>query len=120
MAASALMGPASCRFILAEPDALPRVVLNASVLGRKTEGNATFFSGQWRVRFQGAEVVPILKFGLETNHTQTLEKPGEALQPLDTGAWALDYLNDTFKKLGESAQKKNLNQALRALPSEQQ
>ena len=60
---------------------------------------------------------PLLAHGLQDvrivgDHAQHLEKPAEALHPLDTGAWALDYVRDSLKKLGDSAVKKNLNQAL--------
>jgi hypothetical protein len=55
---------------------------------------------------------------LQTDHTQALQKPAEALQPLDIDAWAFEYVRDSFKKLSASAAQKNLNQALRAASSE--
>jgi hypothetical protein len=119
MAAAVLMGPGACRFTMDEPAAGSRLVLNGAAFARSTAGDATSFTGQWRVRLQAAgEAQPAWKTGLQTDHTQRLEKPAEALQPLDLGAWAYTYVQDSFKKLGESATKKNLNQALRATPSE--
>lgn len=117
MAAGALMGPGTCRFTLEENPAGLRLVLNGTAFSRSTQGDATSFTGQWRLRLQsGNEAQPAWKTGLQTDHTQRLDKPAEALQPLDMGAWAYRYVQDSFKKLGESAQKKNFNQALRAVP----
>ncbi len=117
MAAAALASPAACRFVLSENGAgfEHTVVLNGSTFGSTTAGDATSFTGQWRVRVQAqGEAQPILKFGLQTDHVQRLERPAEALHPLDTGSWSLDYVRDSLKKLGDSAVKKNLNQALAA------
>jgi hypothetical protein len=119
LAASALMGVGACRFTLDEQAAGPHLVLNGAAFGRSTQGDATAFTGQWRLRLQaGNEGQPPWKAGTQTDHTQRLEKPAEALQPLDMGAWAYQYVQDSLKKLGESAGKKNLNQALRAASPE--
>lgn len=119
LAAGVLMPAGGCRFTLDENPAGPRLVLNGTAFARSTQGEATSFTGQWRLRLQaGNEAQPAWKAGLQTDHTQRLDKPAEALQPLDMGAWAYQYVQDSFKKLGESAAKKNLNQALRAVPSE--
>ncbi|MBL0209696.1 MAG: hypothetical protein IPQ13_02110 [Holophagaceae bacterium] len=119
MLAGALMGPGTCRFLLDGAGTGPRVVLNGTAFSRRTEGDSTAFSGQWRVRLiSGGEAQPAWKTGLQTDHTQKLEKPAEALQPLDLGAWAFEYVQDSLRKLGGSALQKNLNQALRAASSE--
>jgi hypothetical protein len=119
MLAGALMGPGSCRFLLAGTDSGTRLVLNGSAFARRSEGDSTSFTGQWRVRLQsGSEAQPTWKTGLQTDHTQALQKPAEALQPLDIDAWAFEYVRDSFKKLSASAAQKNLNQALRAASSE--
>lgn len=122
MAAQALMAPGACGFLLAEEASVSsaQVVIQVGALGSKTTGDTTTFTGQWRVRLQvGMETeAPLLKFGLQTDHSQTLEKPAEALRPLDTGAWAMDYLRDTLRRLAETATKKNLNQAVLASQQE--
>jgi len=98
----------------------PHLRLQVGALGAATSGDTTSFTGQWRVRLlSGSEGdTPLLKFGLQTEHAQRLEKPLEALRPLDTGAWAMDYVRDTLRRLAESATQKNLNQAV--LASQQQ
>jgi len=121
MAAQVFSAPASCRFLLAdEPVTVPHLRLQVGALGAATLGDTTSFTGQWRVRlFAGSESdAPLLKFGLQTEHAQKLERPLEALRPLDTGAWAMDYVRDTLRRLAESAAQKNLNQA--ALAAQQQ
>lgn len=98
----------------------PHLRLQVGALGAATRSDTTSFTGQWRVRLlAGSESdAPLLKFGLQTEHAQRLEKPLEALRPLDTGAWAMDYVRDTLRRLAESATQKNLNQAV--LASQQQ
>ncbi|WLT30449.1 hypothetical protein [Geothrix sp. PMB-07] len=120
MAAQALMGPGGCRFLLVEePGSALRMALHATALASTTAGDTTTFTGQWRVRLQaGNDPEPLLKFGLQTDHAQKLENPAQALRPLDTGAWAMDYLRDTLRRLAESATKKNLNQAVLAAQQE--
>ncbi|MBL0313276.1 MAG: hypothetical protein IPP78_11300 [Holophagaceae bacterium] len=119
MAAGALMVPGGCRFLLDGADIGTRLVLNGAAFARRSEGNSTSFTGQWRVRLQvGSEPQPSWKTGLQTDHTQRLEKPAEVLQPLDMDAWAFEYVIDSFKKLSSSAAQKNLNQALRATSPE--
>jgi len=122
MAAQALMVPGACRFLLAEEldSAGVRLVLQSGAFASNTLGDTTTFTGQWRVRLQtGAEPeTPLLKFGLQTDHAQKLDRPAEALRPLDTGAWAMDYVRDTLRRLAESAAKKNLNQAVMASQQE--
>lgn len=117
MAAQTFSAPASCRFLLAdEPVATMLLRLQVGALGATTLGDITSFAGQWRVRLlAGSESdAPILKFGLQTEHAQRLERPLEALRPLDTGAWAMDYVRDTLRRLAEAATQKNLNQAVLA------
>ncbi len=121
MAAQAFSTAASCRFLLAEEPANgPRLALQVGALGAATVGDTTTFTGQWRVRLLpgGANDAPLLKFGLQTDHAQKLEKPLEALHPLDTGAWAMDYVRDSLRRLGQSAAQKNLNQAVLASQQE--
>ncbi len=119
MAAGALMGPGACRFLLDGTATGNKVVLNGAAFARHTEGNSTSFTGQWRMRLQmGSDAPPAWKTGLQTDHTQALQKPTDALQPLDMDAWAFEYVQDSIKKLSESATKKNLNLALRAALSE--
>jgi len=121
MAAQAFSAPGACRFLLAEePAAVPHLVLQVGALGAAASGDTTSFTGQWRVRLlAGIESdAPLLKFGLQTEHAQRLEKPLEALRPLDTGAWAIDYVRDTLRRLAESATQKNLNQAVLASQQE--
>lgn len=119
MAAQALMAPGGCRFLLAEEaPAGPRMVLQASALASATQGDTTTFTGQWRLRLQSEGAEPLMKAGLQTDHAQKLENPAQALRPLDTGAWAMDYLRDTLRRLAESAAKKNLNQAVLATQQE--
>ncbi len=121
MAAQAFSAPAACRFLLVEePVTLSHLRLQVGALGAATRGDTTSFTGQWRVRLlAGIESdAPLLKFGLQTEHAQRLEKPLEALRPLDTGAWAMDYVRDTLRRLAESATQKNLNQAVLASQQE--
>lgn len=121
MAAQAFSAPAACRFLLTEePMTAPHLRLQVGALGAATRSDTTSFTGQWRVRLlAGSESdAPLLKFGLQTEHAQRLEKPLEALRPLDTGAWAMDYVRDTLRRLAESATQKNLNQAVLASQQE--
>jgi len=116
MTAQALMAPGRCRFHLLENPVASglRLVLQVGALASTTVGDTTTFTGQWRVRLQAGPDVdpPLLKFGLQTDHAQKLDKPAEALRPLDTGAWAMDYVRDTLRRLAETATKKNLHQAV--------
>jgi hypothetical protein len=122
MVAQALMAPGGCRFQLPETreEKQPRMKLQASNLGMNATGAVTTFTGQWRVRLQVGpdSQEPRLKFGIQTDHSRSLDKPAEALSPLDTGAWAMDFIRDTLDRLAESAAKKHFNQAVMATQQE--
>jgi hypothetical protein len=117
LAAKMLAAAGDARFVPAEAGRAlgteKRVKVLVSALGASEQAGGMSFTGQWRFQLFPAQAAegapPSLKFGIQSDAPMSI--PADALRPLDTGGWGLEYTTGALKKLAESGAGKGLKQA---------
>jgi len=111
-----------CRFVLLGRDGNDRqsvssvVQVGITALSALAQPGKAAFTGQWRVQIlpshAGEGVVPLLKFGIQSEAHIAHAGERETLDTPDWKGWGLEYMADALQKLAEMASTKGTQHLL--------
>lgn len=120
LAADALSRALDIRIVPLEKSLVGRVerslILAVGELKANTGQDGAIFSGQWHLRLvdasAGTSGPPSFKTGVQTDTRAAHESSSQALNPPDLAGWTLRYVEDSLKKLADTASTKGAKAAV--------